>query len=130
AAYRMAAEHTGSPTVILAKTVKGWTLGSSVEARNATHQVKKMTVAEWSTFRDRLHMEIPDDALSELAPYARPTDDSPELAYLQARRNVLNGALPKRTATFTPIAGVPDTVWSEFHAGTSPKLTASTTTAF
>jgi pyruvate dehydrogenase E1 component len=130
AAYRMAAEHTGSPTVILAKTVKGWTLGSSVEARNATHQVKKMTVAEWSTFRDRLHMEIPDDALSELAPYARPTDDSPELAYLQARRKVLNGALPKRTATFTPIASVPDTVWSEFQAGTGPKLTASTTTAF
>src|SRR4051794_27159524 len=130
AAYRMAAEHTGSPTVILAKTVKGWTLGSSVEARNATHQVKKMTAVEWGNFRDRLHMEIPDDALSELAPYARPADDSPELAYLHARRNVLNGALPKRTAACAPIAPVPDAVWSEFQAGTGPKLTASTTTAF
>ena len=98
AAYRMATEHRGSPTVILAKTVKGWTLGSSVEARNATHQVKKMTAAEWATFRDRLYMDIPDDALGELAPYARPAEDSPELAYLRARRDVLNGALPKRTS--------------------------------
>jgi pyruvate dehydrogenase E1 component len=131
AAYRMAADHRGSPTVILAKTVKGWTLGSSVEARNATHQVKKMTVAEWSRFRDRLHMDdIADDDLGELAPYARPAEDSPEIAYLRARRAVLNGALPKRTSHAPAIAPVPAEVWAEFHAGTGPKLTASTTTAF
>ncbi len=130
AAYRVATEHRGSPTVILAKTVKGWTLGSSVEARNATHQVKKMTAAEWATFRDRLYMDIPDDALGELAPYARPAEDSPEVAYLRARRNVLNGALPRRVSDAPPIAPVPDTVWAEFRAGTGPKLTASTTTAF
>src|SRR4029078_1525743 len=122
--------HRAGPTVILAKTVKGWTLGSSVEARNATHQIKKMTATEWATFRDRLHMDIPDDALGELAPYAHPGADSPELAYLQARRNVLNGPLPKRTRTASPIAPVAAAVWSEFQAGTGPKLSASTTTAF
>ena len=84
AAYRVATEHRGSPTVILAKTVKGWTLGSSVEARNATHQVKKMTPAEWATFRDRLYMDIPDDALGELAPYAA------------AGRGLARGRLPAR----------------------------------
>ena len=63
AAYKTAVEHEGAPTVILAKTVKGWTLGADFEARNATHQIKKMTVDELKAFRDRLYLEIPDSAL-------------------------------------------------------------------
>ena len=63
AAYKTAVEHEGAPTVILAKTVKGWTLGTDFEARNATHQIKKMTPTELKTFRDRLYLEIPDEEL-------------------------------------------------------------------
>jgi pyruvate dehydrogenase E1 component len=60
AAYKAATEHTGQPTVILAKTIKGWTLGSSFEARNATHQMKKLTLTDLKAFRDRLYLDIPD----------------------------------------------------------------------
>ena len=75
AAYKAATEHVGSPTVILAKTVKGWTLGPSLEARNATHQIKKMTGDELKTFRDRLFLDIPDEACEgDLAPYYQPGD--------------------------------------------------------
>ncbi|GAB3861072.1 hypothetical protein GCM10029963_64990 [Micromonospora andamanensis] len=65
AAYKAATEHTGQPTVILAKTIKGWTLGSHFEGRNATHQMKKLTLEDLKTFRDRLYLDIPDSALEE-----------------------------------------------------------------
>jgi pyruvate dehydrogenase E1 component len=98
AAYRAAVEHTGQPTVILAKTIKGWTLGSHFEGRNATHQMKKLTLDDLRSFRDRLHLDIPDSALDEtLPPYHRPPDDSSELAYLHERRRALGGYLPART---------------------------------
>ncbi|MGZ6886641.1 MAG: pyruvate dehydrogenase (acetyl-transferring), homodimeric type [Acidimicrobiia bacterium] len=130
AAFDVAVKHRGSPTVILAKTIKGWTLGASVEARNATHQVKKLTAAELKTFRDRLHLDVSDDELSELAPYLHPGTTSPEYEYLTARRRMLNGPLPSRQSAAPAIPPVPHTVYEEFHAGTGPKLTASTTTAF
>ena len=80
AAYRAATEHTGQPTVILAKTIKGWTLGSHFEGRNSTHQMKKLTLEDLKGFRDRLHLDIPDSALdATLPPYYRPPDGSPEL---------------------------------------------------
>src|SRR5437660_4459133 len=79
AAYKMAVEHEGSPTVILAKTIKGWTLGPDFEARNATHQIKKMTEAELKTFRDRLFLDIPDKVLEEGdPPYYHPGPKSEE----------------------------------------------------
>ncbi|MFI6266472.1 pyruvate dehydrogenase (acetyl-transferring), homodimeric type [Micromonospora sp. NPDC051006] len=99
AAYKAATEHTGQPTVILAKTIKGWTLGSHFEGRNATHQMKKLTLEDLKTFRDRLYLDIPDSALEEnpyLPPYYRPDDKSDEMQYLRERREQLGGYLPSR----------------------------------
>lgn len=99
AAYKAAVEHTGQPTVILAKTIKGWTLGSHFEGRNATHQMKKLTLDDLKTFRDRLYLDIPDKALEEnpyLPPYYRPEAKSDELEYLHERRRQLGGYLPSR----------------------------------
>ena len=97
AAYRQALDHRGAPTVILAHTVKGWALGTGFEARNATHQMKKMSEAELKTFRDRLELPIPDALLTdELPPYAHPGFQSDEYEYLMARRQALGGELPAR----------------------------------
>ena len=100
AAYKAATEHRGAPTVILAKTVKGWALGSEVESRNSTHQIKKMSAAQLTVLRDRLHLEaeIPDEALAgDDPPYYRPPEDSPEHRYLVDRRRALDGPLPSRS---------------------------------
>ena len=97
AAYQSAVEHKGQPTVILAKTIKGWTLGSHFEGRNSTHQMKKLTLDDLKGFRDRLQIPIDDDALDEkLPPYYRPGDDSDITRYLHERRQALGGYLPKR----------------------------------
>ena len=99
AAFKAAREHEGQPTVILAKTVKGWTLGSDFEGRNSTHQMKKLTKADLKGFRDRLYLDIPDSALEgDLPPYFHPGEDSEEIAYLKERRHALGGYLPKRRA--------------------------------
>ena len=97
AAYQAATEHVGAPTAILAKTIKGWTLGPEIEARNATHQIKKMTKAQLLALRDRLflHDEIPERELdADLPPYYRPAPDSAAARYLAERRRVLGGPLP------------------------------------
>src|SRR5436305_423177 len=98
AAYKAAVEHEGTPTVILAKTIKGWTLGPDFEARNATHQIKKMTEEELKTFRDRLFLDIPDEDLEgdAMPPYFHPGIGSAEHDYLMARRRTLDGCLPLR----------------------------------
>jgi Pyruvate dehydrogenase complex, dehydrogenase (E1) component len=97
AAFKAAREHTGQPTVILAHTIKGWTLGKDFEARNATHQMKKLTVAELKEFRDRLYLPIGDSALeAELPPYYHPGEDSDEIQYMRERRAALGGVLPRR----------------------------------
>ncbi len=99
AAYRNATEENDAPTVILAKTIKGWTLGEGFEARNATHQIKKMTTNELLALRERLHLEdeIPESALTgDRAPYYRPDEDSPEHEYMVQRRRALGGSIPKR----------------------------------
>ncbi|MFG2064732.1 pyruvate dehydrogenase (acetyl-transferring), homodimeric type [Micromonospora sp. NPDC048871] len=110
AAYKAATEHTGQPTVILAKTIKGWTLGSHFEGRNATHQMKKLTLEDLKTFRDRLYLDIPDSALEDnpyLPPYYRPEEKSAEMQYLHERRQQLGGYLPSRRtkAKSLPIPG-------------------------
>ena len=104
AAYKAATEHTGAPTVILAHTVKGWTLGPGVEARNITHQAKKLNEAELKIFRDRLELPIPDDTLKE-APYYHPGADSEEVRYLTERRRALGGPVPHRTVRSEAPAG-------------------------
>jgi pyruvate dehydrogenase E1 component len=100
AAYKAAMDHQGSPTVILAKTVKGWTLGPDVEGRNATHQIKKLNHDQLRTIRDRLqlHSEIPEDFDPDNPPYYRPPNGSEELKYLMDRRRELDGSLPSRNS--------------------------------
>ncbi|MCU1353706.1 MAG: 2-oxo-acid dehydrogenase subunit, homodimeric type [Acidimicrobiales bacterium] len=134
AAYKAATQQRGAPTVILAKTVKGWTLGPEVEARNATHQIKKMTNAQLRALRERLHLheEIPEEALAEGAepPYYRPPEGSPAHTYLMERRTALGGSLPKRVVrTKRPLELPKDATFDEFLAGSGTKA-ASTTTAF
>ncbi|MBV6413977.1 MAG: pyruvate dehydrogenase (acetyl-transferring), homodimeric type [Xanthomonadales bacterium PRO6] len=95
AAYHAAVNHVGQPTVILAKTVKGYGMGKAGEAQNITHQQKKMDTASVKAFRDRFNIPIPDDQLDEV-PFYHPGADSPEVKYMRARREALGGYLPKR----------------------------------
>ncbi|MHB8460096.1 MAG: pyruvate dehydrogenase (acetyl-transferring), homodimeric type, partial [Candidatus Limnocylindrales bacterium] len=127
AAYKAATEYTGAPTVILVHTVKGWTLGPGVEARNITHQAKKLSEAELRVFRDRLELPIPDAALKE-APYYHPGPDSPEVAYIRERRRALGGALPKRIVRVAPLPSPAPAVDAEFTTGS--EIAVSTTMAF
>ncbi|HEY3215881.1 MAG TPA: pyruvate dehydrogenase (acetyl-transferring), homodimeric type [Candidatus Eisenbacteria bacterium] len=129
AAYAAAVQHRGQPTVILAKTVKGWTLGPGAEARNITHQVKKLNLEELKKFRDRLELPIPDRKLAD-APYFHPGPDSPEVQYMLERRRVLGGCLPKRIVRAKPLPAPGDKVFAEFAAGTGEKQAVSTTMAF
>ena len=130
-AYKLAVEHRGSPTVILAKTVKGWTLGEGLEARNATHQIKKLDVASLKRFRDRLFLPIPDSDLEEGdPPYYNPGVGSPEHEYLIARRRALHGYLPERVVRRRSIALPEPATYTDLLAGTGEKIQASTTTAF
>ncbi len=127
AAYKAATEHQGAPTVILAKTVKGWTLGPGVEARNITHQAKKLNEAELRIFRDRLELPIPDATLKD-APYYHPGPDSEEAQYLRERRAALGGPLPKRVVRAAPLPPPAPEVDAEFEAGSATPV--STTMVF
>ncbi len=95
AAYAAAMKSDGKPTVILAKTVKGYGMGEAGEAQNITHQQKKISAEELRIFRDRFHIPIPDDQVAD-APYYKPPEDSPEMKYLHERRAALGGYLPNR----------------------------------
>ncbi len=106
AAFRSAKETNGQPVVILAHTIKGWALGARVEARNATHQIKKMTQDDLIEMRDRLKLNdlIGDDDISEKAPpYVTLEKGSPEHTYLMERRQALGGSLPKRVVNHEPL---------------------------
>jgi pyruvate dehydrogenase E1 component len=95
AAFKVAQEHKGQPTVVLVKTVKGFGMGKSGEARNTAHQTKKLDDAAIREMRDRFALPIPDDKLAEI-PFFKPADDSPEMKYLHERRAALGGYLPQR----------------------------------
>ncbi|MEM6710334.1 MAG: pyruvate dehydrogenase (acetyl-transferring), homodimeric type [Pseudomonadota bacterium] len=95
AAYHAAVNHSGQPTVILAKTVKGYGMGDAGESENDTHQVKKLDIEGLKHFRDRFGLPISDADLEQV-PYYRPPDDSPEITYLKKRRSMLGGYLPQR----------------------------------
>jgi pyruvate dehydrogenase E1 component len=133
AAYHAATMQKGAPTVILAKTVKGWALGSEVEGRNATHQIKKMTVDQLKTLRSRLHLEdvVPDEAFErDASPYYRPPEDSVEHRYLMDRRRALDGPLPSRgLGVRRPLSLPPDDAFAELAAGSGGQE-VSTTMAF
>ncbi len=132
AAYKLATEQRGAPTAILAKTIKGWTLGPQIEARNATHQIKKMTRDQLRALRDRLYLadEIPDEALdADAPPYYRPPEGSEAFEYLMARRRVLGGALPRRVVRPAKVVLPDPKVFSDLMAGSGSQA-VSTTMAF
>src|SRR3712207_5691015 len=130
AAYKAAVEHEGSPTVILAKTIKGWTLGPDAEGRNATHQIKKMTKEQLVTMRDRLYLqeEIPDEALEGgVPPYYRPSEDSEIYQYMAQRRRELDGPLPSRPAPLRRKLKLPsDKPFAELVGGSGKQEVAAT----
>ncbi|WP_377268592.1 pyruvate dehydrogenase (acetyl-transferring), homodimeric type [Peterkaempfera sp. SMS 1(5)a] len=115
AAYRAALEHRGAPTVVLAQTIKGHTLGPGFESRNANHQMKKLTGKQFRAMRDLLELPIPDSRLDgDLVPYAHPGADSPEVRYLQERRAALGGPAPARR--IHPAAALPEPPAKPFKA--------------
>ncbi|MDT3438018.1 pyruvate dehydrogenase (acetyl-transferring), homodimeric type [Pseudofrankia sp. BMG5.37] len=130
AAYKAATEHAGQPTVILAHTIKGWTLGKDFEGRNATHQMKKLTKAELKELRDRLYLEIPDSALeADLPPYYHPGPDSEEIQYMKERRATLGGSVPRRAVRAKPLPQPPASMFDILRKG-SGKQPVATTMAF
>ncbi len=129
AAYAAAVAHKGRPTVILAHTVKGWTLGAGAEARNMTHQKKKLDLEELKKFRDTLQLPISDKKLPE-APFFHPGPDSPEVKYLLERRRALGGGMPKRVVRSKPLPAPGPKVFTEFDGGTGAAQLVSTTMVF
>jgi len=127
AAYTAATQDNGRPTVILAKTIKGWTLGSSFEGRNSTHQMKKMSLEDIMQFRDTLHLDIPDEKLDKyLPPYLKPAADSPEALYLAERRAALGGSIPRRRAISRPLTQPDDSVYDSVKRGSGHQEIATT----
>jgi len=133
AAFKAASDVTDQPTVILAKTVKGWTLGEGFEGRNATHQIKKMTKNQLLELRERLHMEdeIAESSIEDgIPPYFRPSEDSEEYRYMMQRRRALDGSVPRRVVRDRrPIAPPAHGPFLELQKGSSGRA-VSTTMAF
>ncbi len=125
AAYAAAVAHRGAPTVVLAKTIKGYALGATAEGRNISHQAKKLAGPELREFRDRLGIPIADAEL-ETMPFYRPPDESEEIAYLRERRAALGGAVPRRTVRSQPLASVPPDLLAEFRTGGGDREVATT----
>ena len=128
AAYYAAVHHVGQPTVILAKTVKGYGMGPIGEGRMTTHQQKKLDDASIRIFRDRFNIPVPDDQVGEV-PYYRPPEDSPELRYMHDRRTLLGGYLPQRRREAPPLQ-VPGLEVFEALLKSSEDRDMSTTMAF
>ncbi|MEW9556512.1 pyruvate dehydrogenase (acetyl-transferring), homodimeric type [Nonomuraea sp. NPDC050783] len=129
AAYRRALDQRGAPTVILVQTVKGWTLGAGIEARNANHQMKKLTQDEFRALRDRLGLPVPDDALDgDLPPYLHPGPDSPEARYAAERRRALGGSVPSRKVAHHPLAAPSERPFLSAQKGSGQPV--ATTMAF
>ncbi len=129
-AYKAATEHVGQPTVILAKTVKGWTLGEGFEGRNATHQIKKMTPKQILALRDRLgiDVDISEEAMAAgEPPYFRPGPDSPEIQYMMNRRRALDGPLPERRVELRrPLPMPSDAPFKTFFEGSGGRQVSTT----
>jgi pyruvate dehydrogenase E1 component len=128
AAYKAAVEHRGSPTVILAKTVKGYGLGEAGEGKNITHQQKKLNEQELREFRSRFGIPISDEDVAA-APFYRPPEESEEMRYLKARRTELGGSLPRRTPAAPAAAMPPAEIFQEFDGGSGEREVATTMAA-
>jgi pyruvate dehydrogenase E1 component len=127
-AYKAAQEHSGAPTVILARTIKGYGLGEAGEGKNITHQQKKLNEDELRAFRTRFGIPISDAEISQ-TPFYRPPEDSAEMKYLRERRAALGGYVPSRRVRSEPLQGVPSEPFEEFYGGTDGRK-ASTTMVF
>jgi pyruvate dehydrogenase E1 component len=125
AAYRRATEYNGAPTVVLAKTIKGYGLGAAGEGRNFSHQAKKLKGTDLRDFRDRLGIPISDRDLEEV-PFYRPADDTDEVEYLRERRAALGGAVPHRVVRSRPLEALPRAIFDEFRDETSGREVATT----
>ena len=128
AAYKQAVAHVGAPTVVLAKTIKGYGLGEAGEGRNVTHQQKKLNEQELREFRARFGIPISDDDVAA-APFYQPPEESPEMRYLRERRQALGGPIPYRRVDCPLLAPPPAELFAEFHQGTGDRA-VSTTMAF
>jgi pyruvate dehydrogenase E1 component len=129
AAYRAAMEHKGQPTVILAKTIKGYTLGAHFQGRNATHQMKKLALQDLKDFRDAIRIPISDAQLEEnpyLPPYYHPGPDAPEIRYLLDRRTALGGFVPQRRNTARALTLPPREVYKPLKGGSGNQEVATT----
>ena len=127
AAYQSAMNHKGQPTVILAKTIKGWTLGSHFEGRNATHQMKKLKLEDLKALRDRLYLEIDDEKLDEkLPPYFHPGKESPEFQYMMEKRADLGGSVPRRLSKSKPLPQPQDSDFAVMTRGSGAQEIATT----
>jgi len=132
AAYKAATEHTGQPTVILAKTIKGYSLGTHFAGRNATHQMKKLTLEDLKTFRDSLRIPVTDEQLEAdpyQPPYYHPGKDDPAIRYMLERRARLGGSLPHRRVQHESLKLPPDEAYAQVKKG-SGKQQIATTMAF
>jgi pyruvate dehydrogenase E1 component len=127
-AYKAAVEHKGAPTVILARTIKGYGLGEAGEGKNITHQQKKMNEEELRAFRTRFGIPVSDAEIAQ-TPFYRPPEDSAEIRYLRERRQALGGFVPSRRPRSEPLKAVPSQLFEEFHKGTDDRR-ASTTMVF
>ncbi|MGW0829814.1 pyruvate dehydrogenase (acetyl-transferring), homodimeric type [Streptomyces prunicolor] len=128
AAYKAAVEHKGGPTVILAQTVKGHTLGAGFASKNANHQMKKLSTDEFKQMRDLLELPIKDsDFIDGVVPYGHPGADSPEVRYLQERRAALGGPAPaRRTHAIAPLPSAADKTFASFDKGSGSQNVATT----
>ena len=131
AAFDAATKHTGQPTVILAHTIKGWTI-DALEGKNATHQMKKLTLPDLKKFRDRLYLPISDRDLEESyektggAPFFHPGADSPEIEYMLERRKALGGSIPRRVNRATALKLPGDELYAELKQGSGKNKFATT----
>ena len=128
-AYDAATKHKGGPTIILAKTVKGFGMGTAGEGQNTAHQQKKMDLEEIKAFRDRFNIPVRDEQIGDRVPYFKPAPDSAEYEYMMERRQSLGGFLPRRRAKSTPLPVPPLETFRTQLEGTGERE-ASTTMAF
>lgn len=125
AAFKAAIEHEGAPTVILAKTVKGYGLGEAGEGKNITHSQKKLNEDELKVFRSRFSIPISDEEVIK-APFYRPSEDSPEIKYLKERRKELGGYVPKRVVKTASLKTPSEELFEEFYTGTEGREVSTT----
>jgi len=134
AAFKAASQHVGQPTVILAKTIKGWTI-EGLEGKNAAHQMKKLTPKDLKTFRDRLYLPISDKELDDyyertgMAPFFHPGKDAPEIEYMLERRRELGGSIPHRMVRAKPLKLPGDEIYAELKKGGGKNKIATTMAA-